>query len=101
MEIIYLFPKGPHTSPLPGGFKMQQLLVMKKVIKVVLLLQLLVCYVYALHGKIVFYDGTYVVGKVTKVDESAVYIVPIGLDTAEGVLTGNIDSLKMENGMNN
>ena len=73
---------------------------MKKIIKVVLLLlQLLVCYVYALHGKIVFYDGTYVVGKVTKVDESAVYIVPIGLDTAEGVLTGNIDSLKMENGM--
>ena len=38
-------------------------------------------------------------GKVTKVDESAAYIVPIGLDTPEGVLTGNIDSLKMENGM--
>jgi len=42
---------------------------------------------------------TYVVGKVTKVDESSVYIIPIGLDTAEGVLVGNIDSLKMENGM--
>ena len=55
--------------------------------------------VFALHGKIVFYDGTYVVGKVTKVDESSVYIVPIGLDTAEGVLVGNIDSLKVENGM--
>jgi len=54
---------------------------------------------YALHGKIVFYDGTYVVGKVTKVDEASVYIVPIGLDTPEGVLVGNIDSLKMENGM--
>ncbi len=71
---------------------------MKKVIKAGLL-HLLVCYVYGIHGKIVFYDGTYVVGKVTKVDESTVYIVPIGLDTAEGVLTGNIDSLKMENGM--
>ncbi len=54
---------------------------------------------FGLHGKIVFYDGTYVIGKVTKVDESSVYIIPIGLDTPEGVLVGNIDSLNMENGM--
>ena len=54
---------------------------------------------FALHGKIVFYDGTYVLGKVTKVDESSVYIIPVGLDTPEGVLVGNIDSLNMENGM--
>ena len=54
---------------------------------------------FALHGKIVFYDGTYVIGKVTKVDESSVYIIPVGLDTPEGVLVGNIDSLNMENGM--
>ena len=64
-----------------------------------LIIQLLVGTIFALHGKIVFYDGTYVVGKVTKVDESTVYIVPIGLDTSEGVLAGNIDSLKLENGM--
>ena len=55
--------------------------------------------VFGLHGKIVFFDGTYVVGKVTKVDESSVYIIPVGLDTPEGVLVGNIDSLNMENGM--
>ena len=54
---------------------------------------------HALHGKIVFYDGTYILGKVTKVDESSVYIIPVGLDTPEGVLVGNIDSLNMENGM--
>ena len=54
---------------------------------------------FGLHGKIVFYDGTYVLGKVTKVDESSVYIIPVGLDTPEGVLVGNIDSLNMENGM--
>jgi len=54
---------------------------------------------FSIHGKIVFYDGTYVVGKVSKVDESSVYIIPIGLDTPESVLVGNIDSLKMENGM--
>ena len=64
-----------------------------------LILPLLPGVVFALHGKIVFYDGTYVVGKITKVDEASVYIVPIGLDTSEGVLVGNIDSLRMENGM--
>jgi hypothetical protein len=67
----------------------------KKVIIYLFFFELL----FSIHGKIVFYDGTYVVGKVTKVDESTVYIIPIGLDTSEGVLVGNIDSLKMENGM--
>ena len=38
-------------------------------------------------------------GKVTKVDESTVYIIPMGLESAEGVLVGNIDTLKLENGM--
>ena len=71
---------------------------MKSIIKA-LVIPLLTGVVFALHGKIVFYDGTYVVGKITKVDEATVYIVPIGLDTSEGVLVGNIDSLKMENGM--
>ena len=55
--------------------------------------------VFALHGKIVFYDGTYVVGKNNRVDQSVVNIIPIGLDTPEGVLVGNVDSLKLENGM--
>jgi hypothetical protein len=67
----------------------------KKVITYLFLFELL----FSIHGKIVFYDGTYVVGQVSKVDESSVYIIPIGLDTPEGVLVGNIDSLKMENGM--
>ena len=71
---------------------------MKNTLKAIII-QLLTGVIFAIHGKIVFYDGTYVVGKVTKVDEAAVYIVPIGLDTSEGVLVGNIDSLKMENGM--
>ena len=71
---------------------------MKNIVKA-FILPLLTGFSFALHGKIVFYDGTYVVGKVTKVDESTVYIIPIGLDTAEGVLVGNIDSLKIENGM--
>ena len=69
------------------------------IMKKIIILLLLCDAVFSIHGKIVFYDGTYVVGKITKVDESSVYIIPIGLDTAEGVLVGNIDSLKMENGM--
>ena len=70
-----------------------------KSLRKALILLLFAGFLFALHGKIVFFDGTYVVGKVTKVDESTVYIVPMGLDTPEGVLVGNIDSLRMENGM--
>ena len=72
---------------------------MTRIFKIILLFYSFSVVAYGLHGKIVFYDGTYVIGKVTKVDESAVYIVPVGLDTPEGVLVGNIDSLNMENGM--
>ena len=71
---------------------------MKNILRAILI-QLLTGVLFAIHGKIVFYDGTYVVGKISKVDESTAYIIPIGLDTPEGVLVGNIDSLKMENGM--
>jgi len=70
-----------------------------KSLRKALILPLYVGFLFALHGKIVFFDGTYVVGKVTKVDESTVYIIPMGLDTPEGVLVGNVDSLRMENGM--
>ena len=71
---------------------------MKSIIKA-LTIPLLTGLAFALHGKIIFYDGTYVIGKITKVDQSVVYIIPIGLDTSEGVLVGNVDSLKLENGM--
>ena len=70
-----------------------------KTIKIIIIYLFFFDLLFSIHGKIVFYDGTYVVGKVSKVDESSVYIIPIGLDTPEGVLVGNIDSLKMENGM--
>ena len=64
-----------------------------------IIIHLFVGYLFGLHGKITFFDGTYVVGRVTKVDESTVYIIPMGLDTAEGILVGNIDTLRMENGL--
>ena len=50
---------------------------MKNLIKAIIM-PLLTGVVFALHGKIIFYDGTYVVGKISKVDESTVYIIPIG-----------------------
>jgi len=64
-----------------------------------IIIPLFVGFLFGLHGKIIFFDGTYVVGRVTKVDESTVYIIPMGLDTAEGILVGNIDTLRMENGL--
>ena len=64
-----------------------------------IIIPLFVGFLFGLHGKITFFDGTYVVGRVTKVDESTVYIIPMGLDTAEGILVGNIDTLRMENGL--
>lgn len=71
----------------------------KSYIRKIIILPLFVGFLFGIHGKITFFDGTYVVGRVTKVDESTVYIIPMGLDTPEGVLVGNIDTLKMENGM--
>ena len=67
--------------------------------KKLIIIPLFVGYLFGLHGKITFFDGTYVVGRVTKVDESTAYIIPMGLDTAEGILVGNIDTLRMENGL--
>ena len=50
------------------------------------------------HGKVTFFDGTYVVGKVTKIDDSKVHIIPMGLDSPEGLLLVNIDTLRIEDG---
>ena len=67
--------------------------IMKNIIIKLFFILLLIEGVFALHGKIVFYDGTYVVGKVTKVDEATVYIVPIGLDTSgtEAICTQRVE----------
>ena len=51
-----------------------------------------------IHGKVTFFDGTYVVGQVTKIDDSKVHIIPMGLDSPEGLLLVNIDTLRIEDG---
>tara|TARA_B100001250_G_C19783278_1_gene782911 strand:+ start:1044 stop:1967 length:924 start_codon:yes stop_codon:yes gene_type:complete len=53
---------------------------------------------FAIHGKVIFFDGTYVVGQVTKIDDFKVHIIPMGLNTPEGMLLANIDTLRMEDG---
>jgi len=65
----------------------------------IIILPFLLGALYGIQAKVSFYDGTYVFGTLNKVDESTVYITPMGLDTPEGMLVGNIDSLKLETGM--
>lgn len=72
---------------------------LKSYMNKIIFLPLLLGTLYGIQAKVTFYDGTYVFGSLNKVDESTVYITPMGLDTPEGMLVGNIDSLKLENGM--
>ena len=51
-----------------------------------------------LKTKIIFFDKTYVVGQITKIDEAKVHIIPMGLDTSEGILVANVDTLRLEDG---
>jgi len=39
-----------------------------------------------------------VVGQITKIDDSKVHIIPMGLDKPEGMLIENIDTLRLEDG---
>ena len=59
---------------------------------------ILTSFALGVHGKVTFFDGTYVVGKVTKIDDSKVHIIPMGLDSPEGLLLVNIDTLRIEDG---
>ena len=59
----------------------------------------LISLTFAVNAKVVFFDGTFIVGNVKMVDESSIHIIPMGLETSEVILVGNIDTLKLENGM--
>lgn len=49
---------------------------------------------FPINGKVVFFDGTTIDGKINSVTNSSVYITPIGLDFPQEILMNNIDSLK-------
>ena len=67
---------------------------MKNILFLILTANLL----FAIHGKVIFFDKTYVVGQITKIDDSKVHIIPMGLDKSEGILITNIDTLRLEDG---
>ena len=52
----------------------------KVIMKIIIILLTLTTVGFGIHGKVTFFDGTYVVGQVTKIDDSKVHIIPMGLD---------------------
>ena len=63
----------------------------------ILFIPLFISFLFAIEGKVVFYDDTYILGDVIRVDESEVYIIPLGLDLPEWVAVENINKLKTDN----
>ena len=63
-----------------------------------LILSFFTTFIFGIHGKVTFFDGTYIVGQITKIDDSKVHIIPMGLDSPEGLLLVNIDTLRVEDG---
>ncbi|MBL51497.1 MAG: hypothetical protein CMG57_06025 [Candidatus Marinimicrobia bacterium] len=61
-------------------------------------LPILISFLSAIDGTIIFFDGTTIEGNINSVDKATVYITPIGLDFPEEILMDNIDTLKLDNG---
>lgn len=70
----------------------------KVLMKIIIKFLILTSVAFGVHGKVTFFDGTYVVGQVTKIDDSKVHIIPMGLDSPEGLLLVNIDTLRIQDG---
>ena len=66
----------------------------------ILFIPFFISFLFSIEGKVVFYDDTYILGDVIRVDESEVYIIPLGLDLPEWVAIENINELKTENELN-
>ncbi|MBT4957890.1 MAG: hypothetical protein HOM78_08870, partial [Candidatus Marinimicrobia bacterium] len=55
-------------------------------------------FLFSIDGKVIFYDGTSVEGKINMVSNSSIFLTPIGLDFPEEILMDYVDSLKLNNG---
>ena len=55
-------------------------------------------FLFSIDGKVIFYDGTSVEGKINMVSNNSIYLTPIGLDFPEEILMDYVDSLKLNNG---
>ena len=66
--------------------------------KIIISLPLIVTLVFAYNGKVIFNDGTKIIGEVRSVDNSSVTITPEGLSFPEQIMVSNIDTLILNNG---
>ena len=66
--------------------------------KIIISLPLIITLVFAYEGKIIFNDGTKIIGNVSSVDNNSVTITPEGLYFPEQIMISNIDSLILDNG---
>jgi len=66
--------------------------------KTIILLSFSISFLFPIDGKVIFYDGTSIGGKINSVNQTSVYITPVGLDFPEEILMDNIDTLKLEDG---
>jgi len=66
--------------------------------RIIILLSFSISFLFPIDGKVIFYDGTSIGGKINSVNQTSVYITPVGLDFPEEILMDNIDTLKLEDG---
>ena len=66
--------------------------------KIILSLPLLTSLTFAFYGKIVFNDGTKIIGNISFVDDNSATITPEGLSFSEQIMVSNIDTLILERG---
>ena len=66
--------------------------------RVILISILLSNFIFPVGGVIIFNDGTTIEGDVTNVNESSIFITPMGLTFPEEIRMENVDSLKLYDG---
>ena len=66
--------------------------------KIIITLPLIITLVFAYNGKVIFNDGTKIIGQVSSVDNNSVTITPEGLTFPEQIMISNIDTLILDNG---
>ena len=66
--------------------------------KIIISLPLIITLVFAYNGKVIFNDGTKIIGQVRSVDNNSVTITPEGLTFPEQIMISNIDTLILDSG---
>ena len=66
--------------------------------RIIIIPILLSNFLFPVGGVIVFNDGTTIEGDVSNVNESSIYITPMGLTFPEQIRMENVDSLKLDDG---